>query len=147
LLVRGDIDFVEHGHLDPGRYCRVRLSTSAGTMNVVVVDIVNHVLQDRAVPMAKLRDVTAPCDGEPLLVVGDFNTPADSVHFQPLRGELLNAFEAAGAGYAPTWPVPLPVVQIDHVWANRHVVLHNCRQQSTLRSDHRMVIVDFSLSP
>jgi vancomycin resistance protein VanJ len=82
----------------------------------------------------------------PLIVIGDFNTPADSVHFDRLRARLTNAFETAGRGYAATWPMPLPVLQLDHIWTTKHLRVIRCEHRTSLWSDHRAIVADVVFS-
>ena len=79
---------------------------------------------------------------KPLLVIGDFNTPADSSRFDRLHTRLTNAFETAGRGYGSTWPMPVPVMQLDHIWTNKHLRAVQCDHVTSLYSDHRAVVAD-----
>ncbi len=52
---------------------------------------------------------------------------------------------AAGTGWGNTYPAPLPVLRIDHLYATRHFTPVRCRAVTTRHSDHRMVVADFLL--
>lgn len=84
---------------------------------------------------------------KPLLVIGDFNTPSDSAHFDRLRTRLKSAFESSGSGYAATWPMPLPVLELDHIWYNKHLRVLRCEHPTSLYSDHRAVVADIDFAP
>ena len=78
---------------------------------------------------------------QPWLCVGDFNTPRTSRCFDPWReAGAAQAFEAAGAGYAPTWPAPLPVLTLDHAWS-RGLVPLSASAPIRRESDHCPLIV------
>lgn len=84
---------------------------------------------------------------EPWLCLGDFNTPRSSRCFDPWRSAgATHAFEAAGTGYAPTWPAPLPVLTLDHAWSKGLV---HIRAEAPLRSesDHCPLIATVGWSP
>jgi endonuclease/exonuclease/phosphatase family metal-dependent hydrolase len=81
-----------------------------------------------------------------VVLMGDFNTPSDSVHFDSLRQGFQNAFETGGNGNAATWPVPLPVLAIDHIWTNRLVRVHSARHAGSVQSDHKAVFAELSFS-
>jgi vancomycin resistance protein VanJ len=71
-------------------------------------------------------------------VMGDFNAPIESVWLDRFRSEFREAFLTAGAGYAPTWPDPAPVLKLDQIWLNRRLDVRRAWQTRTWRSDHRM---------
>jgi len=93
-----------------------------------------------------LDSIAARNSDLPLLVVGDFNTPLDSVHVDLLRSDLTNAFESSGTGYRETWPVILPVLSLDQIWGNSGIRWHRSWCESSLRSDHRRVVAEFSIA-
>ena len=78
----------------------------------------------------------------PRLVLGDFNTPWESVHFDAFRATMHHAFDRAGSGLSPTWPLPVPLLELDHVWG-REVRFTSCAHEDLGASDHRAVAFDF----
>ena len=106
---------------EQGWFEHLRVKLGESLLNVVLVDIESNPLQSRRYAIEELADIALHLEGEPVLIMGDFNTLADSVHFTNLRRTCVNAFESYGNGYSATWPIPLPVLQLDHIWANRHV--------------------------
>lgn len=51
-----------------------------------------------------------------------------------------------GNRYDVTWPVPLPVLSLDCVWARPQVRLRSCELRWAWRSDHRAVVVTLGYS-
>ncbi len=148
ILSRGPILEVQYGDLGfAGLYKRVRLELDGRRLQIVVVDLDADPLGSRRDSLARLARRAANWSGEPLIVVGDFNTPADSAHFDPLRRELTHAFESAGNGYAPTWPLPLPVLQLDHIWLGPGVKAVSCDAGWAACSDHRSLRAVLRFSP
>jgi vancomycin resistance protein VanJ len=97
-------------------------------------------------------------DGEPLrvhvvdlesvLVMGDFNTPLDSVWLGPLRQGLSNPFETARADPLPTWPSPFPFVAIDQVWLDPRLEVTAARRRLDVGlSDHARLVVSLRRAP
>ena len=79
----------------------------------------------------------------PTLLGGDFNSgAADPVH-RLLSGDFTDAFIAAGTGWGDTFQRRVPILRIDHLYANHHFTPIRCRAVTTPRSDHRMVVADF----
>lgn len=112
-----------------------------GDLTLVIVDIYPNPLRSRAPAFAALERELAGLRGR-VIVLGDFNTPRDSVHFDAWRRQYVNAWEAAGAGFDATWPVPAPVLSIDQVWTNGPVAA--CAAEGTWVSDHRRVVVSLA---
>ena len=99
-----------------------------------------------------LREVARVCDaaaaaGEPVdVIAGDFNAVSRSTGFDALRharvadgdgGGYALASEFSG-GWRGTFPAPLPLYDIDHVWVRREVDVDGCDLFSCLTAtDHR----------
>jgi len=87
---------------------------------------------------------------KPLLIGGDFNTPASSSLFQRDWGDLTSAFDAAGSGYGYTSPVKpqrlwisyMPWARIDHVLCSPHWLVRDCRVGQGRGSDHHIVTAE-----
>ena len=109
---------------------------------VMIVDFDAIVAYSRKPAFDRLFQLIDAIGDVPLIVMGDFNTPSDSVHFTELRKRMKSAFESAGSGYAKTWPMPLPVLDIDHIWVSRHFEIAACGHRTTFLSDHRAVFAD-----
>jgi len=126
----------------------VRIDTDRGPLELCAVDMVSRPNFNRRPSLKKLADwVAARTNGLPLLMVGDFNTPHDSLAFGPLREHLGHAYEQGGRLWPYSWPVPVPVFAIDHIWANDRVRINDYFLKTTKYSDHKRQIADFSLLP
>jgi endonuclease/exonuclease/phosphatase (EEP) superfamily protein YafD len=58
---------------------------------------------------------------KPDLIMGDFNGPRGSVSQRLIVGDMAEAYDQAGAGYAASWPgrghhAPFPVFHLDHLF-------------------------------
>lgn len=104
-----------------------------------------------------LHDVAAECDAAARdrrpydAVVGDFNSVGRSIGFDALRsaaGGYRRASDHCG-GWRATWPVPLPVFDIDHVMARSAVAIGGCEifSNQPLDTDHRGQFVTLALPP
>lgn len=131
-----------------GKYERFDLilpQSSQVKMSVYLVDIKSTILRSRKSALQELANRVSETDDRPLLVLGDFNTPSDSVHFKPVRRTLKNSFEVAGNGYMPTWPLPLPVLDLDGIWANQFIKVLSAENRWTWVSDHRPVVTQVEM--
>lgn len=148
LAVRGEIHDVDRGWL-PGNaaFLAARVTVNRVRLRICVVDVVSNPLKARGPALDWLRRQLLEEPMEPLLILGDFNTPADSAFFDAWRTRLTHCFEAAGTGYAPTWPAPLPLLQIDHAWVGGGLRAVRCTSHSAGGSDHRYLRTELRVSP
>ncbi|HMP89195.1 MAG TPA: endonuclease/exonuclease/phosphatase family protein [Kiritimatiellia bacterium] len=129
-----------------GAAWHVMVYTDHGPLHFVGVDLISRPNLPRRAPLHALAHwVTTRTNREPLVMVGDFNTPHDSVMFQPLRRHLNHAYEVRGRGWPYTWPVPFPVFAIDHAWVGDDITVNGYHLKTTRFSDHKRQIVDISL--
>ncbi len=142
VMTRGTILAQECGDLGPnGSYLAVQIDWQGDRYRIYVVDLLSTPTVSRRPALVRLAELTKRHHDEPVLVMGDFNMPRDSAHFELLRSEFRHTFSTAGVGYAATWPLPLPVLDLDHIWANNKVAVASCRHGCTLSSDHRPVML------
>lgn len=114
-------------------------------VRLVLADVPSHPLRRRGPWLSRIVRRVERAGDPHVLVLGDFNTPRDSAQFDAWRGPLRSAFEAAGEGYAATWPVPLPVLTLDQVWAGPGIDLRRCATSWTGASDHLPVVFEFDV--
>ena len=145
LMTRGTIQQISYGRLGmTGGYKCIEIELNRRPLNVILVDISKNLFVSRRTPIEDLANVVESLGAEPVIVMGDFNTPGDSVYFNALREHMVNAFEHRGDGYAatwPIWPVPMPALHIDHIWLNRNVTISRCDALWPPGSDHRPLLV------
>ncbi|HBP19497.1 MAG TPA: hypothetical protein DEA08_17120 [Planctomycetes bacterium] len=115
-------------------------------LRVLVVDFDSAPSTTRTRAMGPLREWVER-QTAPWLVIGDFNTPLDSVCFDAWRAEGRHAFERAGRGYMASWPLyPAPVLAIDHAFTSGLTPLR-VDLLSDLISDHRALRLELAFSP
>ena len=136
---------IEIGRLnDRGDYLLARCLVKDRAITLLLVDLESRVTYSKAAPFARLNEIIAARRDEPLVILGDFNTPRDSVHFDPWRANFREAFDSAGHGFAETWPTFFPLLRIDHCWLGpRWRAVHTELGRSFL-SDHRAIITDLT---
>lgn len=153
ILCRGEILDVRPGNVtvpeEPEAVCRYRvisLRVDGVAMRVLLMDVKSHPLIFRKPAFVRLEELSDELSDQPLIVAADFNTPINSVWIDLLRSRLTNSFEDAGEGYRETWPTLLPVLCLDQVWGNDRIIWHRSRHGWSIRSDHRSVAAEFSMS-
>ncbi len=129
-----------------GRFRQFEITCRGRGLTVVVVDLKITPWVSRRVPLEQLRTLAEELGDRPLLVTGDFNTPSDSAWFDSWRDNLSNAWTTTGQGLRATWPVPLPVLDLDQVWGNHRLRFLDCHGTWSTHSDHRPLVTRFSIT-
>ena len=83
--------------------------------------------------------------GPATVVVGDFNTPLESGHFDAWRTQFFHGATEGGIGYRETWPWFTPVLCIDHLWFSKDFVVRSARRKNFFCSDHSLVVVEVEI--
>jgi vancomycin resistance protein VanJ len=104
--------------------------------------ILNTQLRDLESDLAR-RHVDA--GGGPAIVLGDFNTPAESRIFQDHWGDLTDAFSTVGVGFGMTKYNGWIRVRIDHVLTDRSLRPTRAVVGPDAGSDHLPLIVDLAV--
>lgn len=144
LGVRGRI--LSHESLgvhDRFRCHRVRVALPGhGELTVVVADVRSQPWISREQAMATI--LRAAGDDPRAIIVGDFNTPPESVWFREWRKrEFTLANDAPRRGFRETWAYGLPLLTLDHVWLGPGWRALRC-ERLRLGSDHLAVKVELS---
>jgi endonuclease/exonuclease/phosphatase (EEP) superfamily protein YafD len=143
LMTRGEILAKESGALGKrGRFNLLKVALNGEQFHVLLVDIDGDPLKSRVPAFEPLAKMIRSYSQDNLIVMGDFNTPLDSVLFESFRQYLTHAFESGGHGFAETWPIPLPVLAIDHIWVGKKIKVAGCNLNWSWLSDHRSVVAD-----
>lgn len=79
-----------------------------------------------------------------VIVLGDFNTPYESLHFKPFKENLWNAERKAGSGLVTSWPDKYPLLQIDHIWTSKNILPVYSYNEASDLSDHSILISGFN---
>jgi endonuclease/exonuclease/phosphatase (EEP) superfamily protein YafD len=130
-----------------GRCGEFEVAIADRQLTVFVVDIASNPFVSRRKALHALSALIESQDDEPLLVMGDFNIPTDSVFLDRLRRSCVNAFEVAGNGNSATWPSPVPVLSLDQVWTSGPLRAASCRHLNNSKSDHLQVVTELSFLP
>ena len=81
------------------------------------------------------------------IILGDFNTPYESIHLKPFKKAFWNAERKAGNGFIATWPDKYHLLQIDHIWSSKNMVPVYSQNEGTDLSDHSIIYSKFKINP
>lgn len=73
------------------------------------------------------------------LIVSDFNTPYESVHFRKLETDY-TSFHDYGQGFSATWPNGIPLLEIDQIYAAKIFTPVLLKKFYYPVSDHAMLL-------
>ena len=142
-MVRGEVLDRRLGALAPGSpYTLYKARIKGREIRILQVDIDARPIHPRRKPLTALAELAGTLSDLPLILIGDFNTPRESVYLEPLQRELQHVWFAAGTGCAETWPSFLPVLSLDQIWCGYGLHAVRCRHGVTFRSDHRPVLAE-----
>lgn len=144
LLSRYEATKVTAGKLGPrSNYGIAQVSIDGQVLYVVMADIISTPTAPRGPIFRELLSVISELPPGPIILMGDLNTPSQSVHFDEVRTAFRNAFEERGIGFYYSWPMICPVLSLDHVWANNEIRFQSCSLKWTRHSDHRPLLTTF----
>ncbi len=144
FITRGEITGSLSGSLaGRGNFNLVRVKLGERPVQVLFVDIEPNPIRSRRLAFDTLHSTLGNLPNEPVVMMGDFNTPRESIHFARLQEQLQDAFDVGGRGFAETWPVPVPVLSLDHILVSKSVRVLRCVHGGSL-SDHCRVIADLA---
>jgi len=128
----------------------VDLETPAGgLLRVIGFDQASDLQSDRVLHLGQLARLLEKEseDGVPIVLVGDFNVPADTVALDVLRrAGWERAFEASGRGLGETWPTPLPFLALDQCWTREGITVLSLRHADMdWKGAHQALILDFGI--
>ncbi len=147
IAVKGKVISQQLHYLTAQSFCeQFDLEIDETHFTVLLVDIASDLLRSRRRPLLALAKLADELADRPVVIMGDFNTPDDSVWMTALQRHHRRAFRERGTGYAATWPMPLPVLTLDQVWVNERVSTSSCEPDWNFLSDHRAVISHVSFA-
>lgn len=129
------------GRLDSlGAYAVFEAQLHGSTQRFVTVDVYGPPLLPRR---GQLNEALGFTNHDPkVIVMGDFNTPYESVHFDPFRNDgLQDALTVGGNGFRETWFYGIPLLSLDHIWLGKGWHVLEARKIWKSESDHAAVFV------
>ena len=82
-----------------------------------------------------------------MVVCGDFNNTAYSYVYKEIKGDLVDAFGAAGNGFGRTFDFKYFPVRIDFILADKDFAINNFKTYNEKYSDHFPILTKISLHP
>lgn len=80
--------------------------------------------------------------GPPDVLIGDFNTPRGAKSIRIVTGDMQSAYEAAGDGYAATYPRVLPLWHLDQAYVTKSLRVGWYQVRNPGGGTHAMQVLD-----
>lgn len=77
-------------------------------------------------------------------IVGDFNTPYESVYFERYKSNF-NPLHNYTEGFTATWPNGIPLLELDQIWISKTNLPIRLNKFQHPFSDHKLLIAEYEL--
>ena len=135
---------VKYDH-EYGGVCHVEFEFDDTPLHLVFVDLKPQPYRSKKKHMAFVYDELEQIGKkENVIIAGDFNLPLDSIYLEDLRENYDHCAKYV-SGWIETWPRPIPLLTIDHVWAGRDLSVTGVERTQVWCSDHVGWVVDFQV--
>jgi hypothetical protein len=127
------------------RLNHLQIAIDSTIYNIGLVDILNDLskIPENLNKKEALNTLHRYAIAEDLdIILGDFNTPYESVNFRPFR-KSHNSARSYQNGFTPTWPPRRPMFEIDQIWLSKKLDIIKLIKTFHKGSDHAMLISYF----
>ncbi len=77
-------------------------------------------------------------------IIGDFNTPYESIHFNTYKKNF-TSFREYSEGFTATWPFGIPLLELDQIWFSNTIYGLKLNKYNYNFSDHQLLIAEYIL--
>jgi endonuclease/exonuclease/phosphatase (EEP) superfamily protein YafD len=110
------------------------------TINFILSDVYAYPFINKEPPLNAILQIANSNNAS--FIVGDFNTPYESVHFSNYFKNY-RSFHSYGKGFTATWPLEIPFFEIDHIWITNKLSPISLDKKYYNVSDHKLLIAEF----
>lgn len=138
----GNIEVVSVAYEDNSHKANLlKVQTDSNTFQFIITDLTASLLVNKQKPMTFLSNFAKVNSVD--FIVGDFNTPYESVFFSMLSTDF-TSFHGYTNGFSSTWPLGMPLLEIDHFWlSHKHEPIQLYKFYNKA-SDHALLISEFT---
>ncbi|MBJ7880224.1 endonuclease/exonuclease/phosphatase family protein [Gelidibacter salicanalis] len=108
-----------------------------GRISVAITDIFQSPTMDKKKAIETVLQFASQKKTD--LIIGDFNTPQESVHFKSFQTEY-RSFHEYGQGFTATWPFGIPLLELDQIFAKKNLTPILLKKFYYPESDHGMLV-------
>ena len=148
-LLQGDMLIAVKGSIDTiilapeNDYCKynyIKATIQDKQLSIIIADVQADPLLNKEIPLDMIRKACEKYDVD--ILVGDFNTPYESVFFKKFKDKY-NSFHPYSIGMSSTWPTPVPVIELDQIWIKKPLQPIKLNKFYYKQSDHHLLIGEY----
>ena len=142
VAVKGDITSVKFENKDYGyKLNYVKAKINGKPISILITDIYASPFTSKKADLKRVYDFTNNHTVD--IIVGDLNTPFESVHFNQFKSNY-SSFHSKNNGITATWPFGIPLLEIDQVWIkDTYKPLSLEKEYIFYASDHALLIAKY----
>ncbi|MCK7588971.1 endonuclease/exonuclease/phosphatase family protein [Subsaxibacter sp. CAU 1640] len=141
VLVKGAISsYVYESLSDVYKFNHLNIEIDNEQTSVMLADVYASPLLNKEIPLDYISKAMDKYKVD--VLVGDFNTPYESVFFNNIKEKYVS-FHDCSLGMTATWPVPVPLIEIDQVWICNKFKLLKMEKHTYDVSDHKLLIASY----
>lgn len=107
---------------------------------IMIADVYASPLLNKEIPLGIIHDFCKKHHVD--VLIGDFNTPYESIFFKEYEFNF-NSFHPYSIGMTSTWPLPIPVIEIDQIWLAKSYQPLKLEKFCHKNSDHKLLIAEY----
>lgn len=119
------------------KYATSIIHFETNNLNMYVVDVAASMDVPRTWELGFVNSIIKAAQNT--VVLGDFNVPLESKHFDVIKANFKNAFTTKGNGFQETWFWGLPLLSLDHIWVSQDLKILKTEKINTFKSDHSLL--------
>ena len=115
----------------------VEAQLNSGPILIAFTDTFQSPTMDKRKTLSTVLQLASQRNSD--IIVGDFNTPYESVHFRSYETDY-TSFHDYGQGFNATWPYGIPLLEIDQIYASKKFTPILLQKFYYKVSDHAMLV-------
>ncbi|MCB0383388.1 MAG: hypothetical protein KDD05_08860, partial [Psychroserpens sp.] len=119
----------------------IEATANSQHIKVIIADIYAYPFINKEPPLNRVLEIAKA--NEVSIIMGDFNTPYESVHFKDYF-EYYTSFHSFNNGFTATWPLGIPLFEIDHIWIGKEYTPVALEKKYYEVSDHALLIAAYN---
>lgn len=128
------------GENDNYAFNHITVVMDGKNFEILLIDLYASPFHNKKIPFENIYNYTNKHSID--LVLGDFNTPFESMYFRELEFGF-DSFRGLNTGLTYTWPFGLPLYELDQIWISKKHQALKLDKKNYIISDHSLLFGHF----